>query len=90
MSEDWEELTDGKSIVKWLRKQARLTQAELGKRCNMSDTYFSNIERGGSRISLDVFLDVLKATGFEMQIVPAEDSLEEDTQDETDRTSEDD
>ena len=56
------------AIIRRARRNARLTQTELGQRIGLRQATISRIEKGEDEIKLSTFLDVLTALGLEIVI----------------------
>lgn len=51
------------------RKEARMTQAELAEKINVTKSYISRIEKGDITPSVGVFYRIMDALGFRVEIV---------------------
>lgn len=56
------------AIIRRARRNARLTQTELGQRIGLRQATISRIEKGEDETKLSTFLDVLTALGLEIVI----------------------
>jgi len=58
------------SVIKSLRKQAGLTQEELGKKCGMQSQNISRLERStrGNNCSVSTLMRIANALGYRMDI----------------------
>ena len=56
------------AIIRRARRNARLTQSELGKRIGLRQATISKLEAGESATRLSTLLDVLTALGLEIII----------------------
>lgn len=56
-------------FIKKVREEKEMSQREFGSKCNMSHITVANIERGQTRVTIDVFLAILNAFGYELQIL---------------------
>ena len=56
------------AIIRRARRNARLTQTDLGKRIGLRQATISRIEKGEDETKLSTFLDVLTALGLEIVI----------------------
>ena len=56
------------AIIRRARRNARLTQTELGQRVGLRQATISRIEKGEDETKLSTFLDVLTALGLEIAI----------------------
>lgn len=56
------------AIIRRARRNARLTQTELGQRIGLRQATISRIEKGEEETKLSTFLDVLTALGLEIVI----------------------
>jgi y4mF family transcriptional regulator len=55
-------------LVRELRDERGWTQAELGRRANVSRTFVIDLESGKSTVETSKFMDVFQALGYEMAI----------------------
>lgn len=53
------------AILKALRREAGVTQVELGERVGNTQTFMSKFERGELRLDVTEFVDVCEALGVE-------------------------
>lgn len=53
------------AVLKALRREAGVTQAELGTRLGNTQTFVSKFERGERRLDITEFVDICKALGVE-------------------------
>lgn len=53
-------------IIKNMRKTAKLSQSELGKKLNLSDTTISSYERENSQPRFETINQIAKISGFEI------------------------
>ena len=56
-------------LIKKVREEKEMSQREFGSKCNISHITVANIERGQTRVTIDVFLSILNAFGYELQIL---------------------
>ncbi len=56
-------------FIKKVREEKEMSQREFGSKCNISHITVANIERGQTRVTIDVFLSILNAFGYELQIL---------------------
>lgn len=56
-------------LIKKTREEKEMSQREFGSKCNISHITVANIERGQTRVTIDVFLSILNAFGYELQIL---------------------
>lgn len=56
-------------LIKKIREKKEMSQREFGSKCNISHVTVANIERGQTRVMIDVFLSALNAFGYELQIL---------------------
>lgn len=56
-------------FIKTLRTEKEMSQREFGTKCNISHITVANIERGQTRVTIDVFLAIINAFGYELQIL---------------------
>lgn len=56
------------TIVKKLRHQRQLSQAELARLCGRRQSYISRIESAQQNISLATLLEIVEAAGAELTI----------------------
>lgn len=56
-------------FIKKVREEKEMSQREFGSKCNISHITVANIERGQTRLTIDVFLSILNAFGYELQIL---------------------
>lgn len=56
-------------FIKKVREEKEMSQREFGSKCNISHITVANIERGQTRVTIDVFLAILNAFGYELQIL---------------------
>lgn len=56
-------------FIKALRTEKEMSQREFGNKCNISHITVANIERGQTRVTIDVFLAIINAFGYELQIL---------------------
>lgn len=56
-------------FIKTLRNENEMSQREFGSKCNISHITVANIERGQTRVTIDVFLAIINAFGYELQIL---------------------
>lgn len=56
-------------FIKALRAEKEMSQREFGNKCNISHITVANIERGQTRVTIDVFLAIINAFGYELQIL---------------------
>lgn len=56
-------------FIKKVREEKEMSQREFGSKCNISHITVANIERGQTRVTIDVFLVILNAFGYELQIL---------------------
>lgn len=56
-------------FIKTLRTENEMSQREFGSKCNISHITVANIERGQTRVTIDVFLAIINAFGYELQIL---------------------
>lgn len=61
--------TDIVEFIKTVRTENDMTQREFGKQCNISNVVIANIERGFTRVSIDVFLAIINAFEYELRIL---------------------
>ncbi|QDY89671.1 helix-turn-helix transcriptional regulator [Arthrobacter sp. UKPF54-2] len=55
-------------LVRELREERGWSQAELGRRANVSRTFVIDLESGKSTVETSKFMDVFQALGYEMAI----------------------
>ena len=53
--------------VRKFRKQARLTQEQLGEKANLTYKYVGEVERGSVNVSLDSLMRIAKALKVRIQ-----------------------
>lgn len=56
-------------FIKKVREEKEMSQREFGSKCNISHITVANIERGQTRVTIDVFLAIINAFGYELQIL---------------------
>lgn len=56
-------------FIKKVREEKEMSQREFGSKCNISHITVANIERGQTRVTIDVFLSILNAFGYGLQIL---------------------
>lgn len=56
-------------FIKTARKENEVTQRELAKIINKSYVHVANLERGKTRVTIDVLLEVINAFGYELKIL---------------------
>lgn len=71
---------NGGDLVYLARRQARLTQAQLGARAGMAQNAVARIETGRVKTSFETVRDLIRACGFEPEIefAPRDDSYRRD------------
>ena len=57
-------------VLRMYRKQQNLTQAEAGKKFNMTQKTVSHIESGKQGIRLETLFNIMTALGLEMVLQP--------------------
>lgn len=63
---------DARSLLRYARNKARLSQRELGRRAGISQTTISLIEDGKTSPRFETLDRLLGTCGFELEIVPRE------------------
>ena len=53
------------ALLKEMRKEAGLTQAELARKLRRPQSYVSKYERGERRLDVIEFLEIARVTGFD-------------------------
>jgi len=53
------------SIIKEAREKAGLTQLEVAKKLNISDSFLSQLENGKRKLSLQMAINIAKALGMD-------------------------
>lgn len=56
-------------FIKILRTEKELSQREFGSKCGISHITVANIERGKTRVTIDVFLAIINAFGYVLHII---------------------
>ena len=56
------------AVLKALRREAGVTQVELGERLGNTQTFVSKFERGERRLDVTEFVDVCEALGVEPMV----------------------
>lgn len=57
------------SVAKWLKKaRADISQRTLAEKTGSSNVTIANIERQSTKITIDTFLKILEALGYELKI----------------------
>ena len=64
-------------VLRMYRKQQNLTQAEAGRKFNMTQKTVSLIEAGKQGIRLETLFKILSALGLEMHLEPRVKSIKE-------------
>lgn len=64
-------------VLRMYRKQQNLTQAEAGRKFNMTQKTVSLIEAGKQGIRLETLFKILSALGLEMHLEPRVKSVKE-------------
>lgn len=74
-SERWESAMDEArnfytgQMLRDVRKEAKITQAELANRLNVTKSYISRIENGLITPSITVFYSIIESLGMRVEIV---------------------
>lgn len=56
------------AVVRELRDERRLTQAELARRAGVSRSFVADVEAGKATVEASKFLDIFQALGFEFAL----------------------
>ena len=59
-------------ILKSIRKKENLSQREFAKKISVSHITIANVERGFSRMKIDLLLAIINTFGYELQIIDKE------------------
>ena len=58
----------GNHLIREARKRAGITQAELARRANTTQSVISRLERGATTPSLETISDLVRACGFDLNV----------------------